>query len=136
MGVLGVELHKRHEGVGPVGLLVGEEGVEAADDVGGDRLHRAGAVEDEVDVEVLGVGHLLFLRFGGEAARPRSKTSRIVSLIARPCSLPTSASLRSRSSGRRTLTRPLVVFRLARDGATKYCEGVTRSDIGQEYYIV
>jgi hypothetical protein len=28
-----------------------------------------------------------------------------------------------------------VVFRLARDGATKYCEGVTRFDIAQEYYI-
>ena len=46
---------------GAIGLLFGEESVETSDDVRGHGLHRARAVEDEVDVEI-GRGHIfLFL---------------------------------------------------------------------------
>jgi hypothetical protein len=57
--VLAVELHQGDAGIGPGGLLCGEEGVEAADDVIGDAGQGAGAVEQEMDVgAVHGMGCL------------------------------------------------------------------------------
>jgi len=49
---LTVELHERHAGVAPVGLLLADELVEPADHVGGHRLHRPRPVQQKVDVRV------------------------------------------------------------------------------------
>ncbi len=90
--VLGVELDQRQEGIGPIGLLGRQEGVEAPDDVRCYRLHRPGAVEHEVDVHGRAVSFMavsLVLSWDSSSPRnPRSSTKRMVSLIARPSSLP------------------------------------------------
>lgn len=55
--------------------------------------------------------------------RPRSRTRRMVPLMARSCSLPTAASRSSSSTGKRTLINWLAAPRRLLDDASKYCEG-------------
>ena len=63
-GIARVELDERHAPPAGLALLVGEEAVEAADDVGSHRRHRPAAVEQEVDVD----GGFVVLRVGRHAA--------------------------------------------------------------------
>ena len=70
----------------------------------GNGLHRAGAVEQEVGVDGGGGGrHCFPFLVVDRAVSPRSRTSRMVSLMERPSSLPTTARRPMRSSGRRML---------------------------------
>ncbi len=50
LGVVAVELDDRHDRVAGLGPLLGEEGVEPADHVIGDRGHRPRTVQQEPDV--------------------------------------------------------------------------------------
>ena len=74
--VAAVELHQGDAGIGSFGLLLFQEGVEAADDIVGDAGHGTGAVQQEVDVGGgLGV-HGLVVRGPGCERPPLERARR------------------------------------------------------------